>query len=239
MITKSGTARVRGQRIPSPPERRLSWLIWMAYSVMSGVRSDVVMIEVKNALMTESMEEVSGPFQSSHGGLGWLVGEWKRTSAERRCGSFCIMHWENRRRRVCWSEMLLRREEIFCLTSLIFCKKKLEANVADPTGWPRSLKPVVSSIGISGAFLSVGWGVVEDNAMDRDSDCASWGLSVVSVGRIDVPLHDVRILVLCGLTKQPMDAPCCLICVHKNSRSGRYTHEEISSTKLSKLDIPP
>ena len=57
----------------------------MAYLGMSGVRSDVVvMIEVKNALMTESMEEVSGPFQSSQGGLGWLVGEWKRTSAERR-----------------------------------------------------------------------------------------------------------------------------------------------------------
>jgi hypothetical protein len=42
-------------------------------------------------------------------------------------------------------------------------------------------------------------------------------LSVVSVGRIDVPLHDVRILVLCGLTKQPMDAPCILEyeCLHK------------------------
>ena len=87
--------------------------------------------------------------------------------------------------------------------------------------WPRSLKPVVSSIGISGAFLSVGGGVVEDNVMDRDSDCASWGLRVVSVGRIDVPLHDMRFLILCGLTKQPMNAPHCLICVHRNSRSGR------------------
>ena len=45
----------------------------MAYSGMSGVRSDVVMIKVKNALMKEWMEEVSGPFQSSQGGLGWLV----------------------------------------------------------------------------------------------------------------------------------------------------------------------
>ena len=70
MITKSGTARVCGQRIPSPPVRRLSWLIRIAYSGMSGVRSEVVMIDVKNALMTELMEEVSGPVQFSHGGLG-------------------------------------------------------------------------------------------------------------------------------------------------------------------------
>ena len=74
---------------------------------------------------------------------------------------------------------------------------------------------------MSGAFLSVGWGVVEHSAMDRDNACASGGLVVVRAGKIDVPLHDDSILVLCGLTKQPMDAPRCLICVHRNSKSGR------------------
>ena len=68
---------------------------------------------------------------------------------------------------------------MFCLTSLIRWMKKSQANLADPTGWPRSLKLVVSSTGMPGAFLSVEWGVVEHNAMDRDSDCASWGLRVV------------------------------------------------------------
>ncbi len=85
----------------------------MAYSGMSGVKSKVVMSEEKNALMTESMEEVSGPFQSSQGGSGWSVGKEKRTSAERRCGNFCIMHWEKRQRQVCWSEILSSREDIF------------------------------------------------------------------------------------------------------------------------------
>ena len=221
MITKSGTARVRGHRIPSPPVRRLSWLIRIAYSGMSGVRSEVVTIEVKNALMTESMEDVIGPFQSSHGGLGWSVGELNRTSADRRCGSFCMMHWEKSRSRVCWSELLLRRDEIFVLTSLICWLKKSDANCADPTGWPRSLNPLVSSIGMSGADLSVGCGVVEHSAMERDNACARGGLVGVSSGMMDVPLHDVSILVLCGLTKQPMEAPCCLICVHRNSKSGR------------------
>ncbi len=42
----------------------------------------------------------------------------------------------------------------------------MDANVADPTGWPRSLKPVVSSTGISGADLLVGCGVVENDAME-------------------------------------------------------------------------
>ncbi len=53
--------------------------------------------------------------------------------------------------------------------------KNLDTNVADPTGWPRSLKPVVSSTGISGADLSVGCGVVENDVMEVDSDCAKRG----------------------------------------------------------------
>ncbi len=54
--------------------------------------------------------------------------------------------------------------------------KNLDANVADPTGWRRSLKLVVSSTGISGADLSVRCGVVENDVMEVDSDCAKRGL---------------------------------------------------------------
>jgi hypothetical protein len=72
-MTKSGAARVRGQRRPRPPAWRPSRLIKMAYSGMSGVKSEVVMSEVKNDLMTESTEEVSGPFQFFQGGSGWCV----------------------------------------------------------------------------------------------------------------------------------------------------------------------
>ena len=96
-------------------------------------------------------------------------------SAERRCVNFCKMHWEKRRRRVCWSEILSSREDIFFLTSSMHLLKNSDANVADPMGWPRSLKPVVSSTGISGADLSVGCGVVENDAMEVDSDCAKRG----------------------------------------------------------------
>ena len=41
---------------------------------MSGVMSAVLRSEVKNALIMESVLEVSGPFHSSQGGLGLLVG---------------------------------------------------------------------------------------------------------------------------------------------------------------------
>ncbi len=47
----------------------------MAYSGMSGVMSAVVRSEVKNALMIETVLEVSGSFHSSHGGLGLSVGK--------------------------------------------------------------------------------------------------------------------------------------------------------------------
>jgi hypothetical protein len=65
----------------------------------------------------------------------------------------------------------------------------------------------VSSTGISGAVLLVGWGVVENDAMEVESEHAKGGLRVVRLRRMDVPLHDVNTLVLCGLTKHPMEAP--------------------------------
>ena len=47
----------------------------MVYSGMFGVMSAVVRSEVKNALMIESVLEVSWPFHSSQGGLGFSVGK--------------------------------------------------------------------------------------------------------------------------------------------------------------------
>jgi len=41
---------------------------------MSGVMSAVVSSDQKNALIMESMLEVSGPFHSSQGGFGLSVG---------------------------------------------------------------------------------------------------------------------------------------------------------------------
>ena len=95
------------------------------------------------------------------------------------------------------------------------------AKVADPTGWPSSRKPVVNSTGMSGAVLLVGWGVVEKDAMELEIESASCGSWAVSAGRIEVPLHDVRTLVLWELTKHPMEAPRVRTCSHRNWRSGR------------------
>ena len=96
---------------------------------MSGLMSAVVISEQKNALMIESMLEVSGPFHSSYqGGLGLSVGKCKRTSADKRLGTLCVMHCEKSRRRDCLVVKL------FFLTSSMRQSKKLEANVADPTG---------------------------------------------------------------------------------------------------------
>ncbi len=55
---------------------------------------------------------------------------------------------------------------------------------------------------------------------------ANWSLSD---GRMLVPLHEVRILVLVGLTKHPFDAPICSISVQKNSTSLSAIVDAISS----------
>ncbi len=70
------------------------------------------------------------------------------------------------------------------------------AKVADPTGWPSSQKPVVSSTGMSGAVLLVGWGVVEKDVMELEIESANCGSWAVSAWKIEVPLHDVKTLVL-------------------------------------------
>ena len=43
--------------------------------------------------------------------------------------------------------------------------KNLRAKCAEPTGWPRRRKPLVSLIGMGGLVMLVGCGVVENVAM--------------------------------------------------------------------------
>ncbi len=74
-MAKSGATRVRGQRIPRPLARRPGWLMRIEYSGIFGAMSAVVNSEQKNALIMESMLEVSGPFHSSKGGFGLSVGK--------------------------------------------------------------------------------------------------------------------------------------------------------------------
>ena len=85
---------------PSPPEARPSWLMRM---VEGGIVSWLVRV-VRKVDMILSMSDVRGPFHSSHLGLGSLKGRLWRMSDARRCGSFCMRHWENRRSWVCSSE---------------------------------------------------------------------------------------------------------------------------------------
>jgi hypothetical protein len=54
---------------------------------------------------------------------------------------------------------------------------------------------------MSGAVLSVGWGVVEKDAMELEIESTNCGSWVVRAGRIEVTLHDVRTLVLWEFTK--------------------------------------
>ncbi len=72
-----------------------------------------------------------------------------------------MRHWENRRSWVCSSVMEVVRDDTFSFTFEMQEEKKVVAKEAEPTGWPRSRKPVVSSTGRGGADLSVGCGRVE------------------------------------------------------------------------------
>jgi hypothetical protein len=140
------------------------------------------------------------------------------------------MHCEKRRRRVWRSEILLVMEEISRSTALIRDLKKEEANEAEPTGWPSRRKPDVSSTGMAGRDLSVGWGEVEKEAIVMASEEARVGLWADRRGRMEEPSHDERMRVFEGLTKHPILAPRRLSSVQRNSRSGRYTQDEMLST---------
>ena len=140
------------------------------------------------------------------------------------------MHCEKRRRRVWRSEILSVMEEISRSTALIHDVKKEEANEAEPTGWPSRGKPDVSSTGMAGRDLSVGWGEVEKEAIVVASEEARVGLWADRRGRMEEPSHEERMRVFEGLTKHPILAPRELSSVQRNSRSGRYTQDEMSST---------
>ena len=140
------------------------------------------------------------------------------------------MHCEKRRRRVWRSEILSVMEEISRPTALIRDVKKEEANEAEPTGWPSRRKPDVSSNRMAGRDLSVGWGEVEKEAIVVASEEARVGLWADRCGRMEEPSHEERMRVFEGLTKHPILAPRRLSSVQRNSRSGRYTQDEMLST---------
>ena len=159
---------------PSPPEARPSWLMRMAEG---GIVSWLVRV-VRKMGMILSMSDVRGPFHSSHLGSGSLIGRLWRMSDARRCGSFCMRHWENRRSWVCSSVMEVVRDDIFSFTFVMQEEKKVVAKEAEPTGWPRSRNPVVSSTGRGGADLSVGCGRVENSAIVAEIEVGRVGLTV-------------------------------------------------------------
>ena len=112
-------------------------------------------------------------------------------------------------------------EEMARLTSVIREEKNEVAKEADPTGWPSRRKPDVSSTGMAGRDLSVGWGEVEKEAMAVAREEASVGLWDERRGRMEEPSQDVRMRVFEGLTKHPIRAPRELSSLQRNSRSGR------------------
>ena len=125
-------------------------------------------------------------------------------SEARRCGNFCRRHCEKRH---CSSVMEVVSFAMLSFTFETHEEKKVVAKEADPTGCPRRRKPVVSSTGRGGADLSVGCGRVENSAIVVEIDVARVGLTVRRRGSMDVPLQEVSILVLEGLTKHPREAP--------------------------------
>jgi hypothetical protein len=89
--------------------------------------------------------------------------------------------------------MEVHREVRLSLTAATQEERNSFANVVEPTGWPSRRKPVVSSTGSAGTDLLVGWGFVENSDIVF---VAKVGFVVWRRGRVEVPLHDVRIRVL-------------------------------------------
>ena len=69
-MMKSGAARVRGLRIPRPPDASPSWLMRIAEGGIIGW----LRREARNVDMMSSMSDVRGLFQSSHFGSGSSMG---------------------------------------------------------------------------------------------------------------------------------------------------------------------
>ena len=104
-----------------------------------------------------------------------------------------MRHCEKRRNWVCSLVMEVVSIEMLSFTLETQEEKKVVAKEADPTGWPMSRKPVVSSTGRGGADLSVGCGRVENSAIVEEIDVARAGLVVWRRGNVEEPLHEVSI----------------------------------------------
>ena len=126
-----------------------------------------------------------------------------------------MRHCEKRRSWVCSSVMEVVSDEMLVFTVETQEEKKEVAKEAEPTGWPRRRKPVVSSTGRGGADLSVGCGRVENSAMVAEMDVARARLIVWRRGNVEDPSQEVSIRVLEGLTKQPREDPSVLRVVQR------------------------
>ena len=71
------------------------------------------------------------------------------------------------------------RDDIFSFTFAMQEEKKVVVKEAEPTGWPRSRKPVVSSTGRGGEDLPVGCGRVENLAIVAEIEVARVGFLTV------------------------------------------------------------
>ncbi len=117
----------------------------------------------------------------------------------------------------------------FFTTKMHLVKNSL-ANVAELEGCPRRRNPWVSSTGIAGAVMSVGWGVVKNVAILLAIDRPSLGLEAEMRGSGDMLLQEVRILVFVMFTKQLRAASLVLSVLQKNSRLGRFIQVDMLST---------
>ena len=120
-------------------------------------------------------------------------------SKDRRCGIFCMTHWEKSRSLVWLLEMESVREIRQSLMVVRHFLKNLLAKEAELMGWPGRKKPWVSSTGIGCTVLSVGWNVVEKVALMEVIDCRKFGLDEEFSGMGDEQLQEVWISVLFGL----------------------------------------
>ncbi len=94
-----------------------------------------------------SVVRVRGPFQVSQGGCGSSWGRWYMMSDESRWGIFWRRHDENICSLVCGSVMDSDSVSMHLVTVDVHLSKNPDANLAEPTRWPRRRHPSVSSTG--------------------------------------------------------------------------------------------
>jgi hypothetical protein len=107
-----------------------------------------------------------------------------------------MMHCENNLNFVYSSDIDVDRDWMLEVTMVRHDWKKSLVNKAAPMGWPSSLKPVVSSTGVVGPSLLVGWGLVESVAIVEEMACLRLGFIAWRRGRGNVLLHAMRIRII-------------------------------------------